>query len=56
LTGFTTVKREGIDLQASFTATANAELRVWAMEETITVDWAVADCEEEVLTSPITMP
>src|SRR5437870_9906994 len=37
LTGFATVVREGIDLPAGFTATVNAELRVGAVEETITV-------------------
>ena len=37
LPGFTTVKREGIELTGSFTATVNAELRVGALEETITV-------------------
>src|SRR5687767_5343031 len=37
LPGFNTVKREGIELTASFTATVNAELRVGALEETITV-------------------
>jgi hypothetical protein len=37
LSGFSTVKREGIELTASFTATVNAELRVGALQETITV-------------------
>jgi hypothetical protein len=37
LTGFNTVRREGIDLPASFTATVNAEMRVGALEETLTV-------------------
>ena len=37
LTGFSTAKREGIELAGSFTATVNAELRVGAVEETITV-------------------
>jgi hypothetical protein len=37
LTGFNTVKREGIEMTGSFTATINAELRVGALEETITV-------------------
>src|SRR5262245_35721060 len=37
LTGFTSVQREGIELPAGFTATVNAELRVGAVEETITV-------------------
>ena len=40
LTGFSTVKREGIELTASFTANVNAELRVGALEETITVSGA----------------
>lgn len=37
LTGFSTVKREGIELTGGFTATVNAELRVGGLEETITV-------------------
>src|SRR3989441_3298107 len=37
LPGFTTVKREGIELTGSFTATVNGEMRVGKVEETITV-------------------
>jgi hypothetical protein len=37
LPGFATVKREGIQLAGSFVASVNAELRVGALEETITV-------------------
>ena len=37
LTGFNTVKREGIELTSDFTATVNGDLKVGAMEETITV-------------------
>ena len=37
LPGFTTVKREGIELSGNFVATVNADLRVGALEETITV-------------------
>src|SRR4029077_14564913 len=37
LQGFSTFKREGIELTGSFTATINAELRVGALAETITV-------------------
>ena len=37
LTGFSTVMREGVSLQGSMTATVNADLRVGALEETITV-------------------
>ena len=37
LPGFSTVRREGIELAGNFVATVNAELRVGALEETITV-------------------
>jgi hypothetical protein len=37
LTGFSTFKREGIELPDRFVATINAELRVGALEETVTV-------------------
>ena len=37
LTGFSTVRREGLELPADFVATVNADLRVGALEETITV-------------------
>ena len=37
LAGFAAIKREGIELSGSFTATVNAEMRVGAVEETLTV-------------------
>ncbi|MEP7307570.1 MAG: TonB-dependent receptor [Acidobacteriota bacterium] len=37
LPGFTSVKRDGVELTGSFTATINAELKVGAVAETITV-------------------
>src|SRR5438067_13114343 len=37
LTGFSTVKRDGIELTGAFTASINADLKVGALEETITV-------------------
>ena len=37
LPGFSTVKREGIELTGTFTASVNAEMRVGTLEETITV-------------------
>src|SRR5262249_18768957 len=37
LTGFNTFKREGLDLSAGFTATVNADMKVGALEETLTV-------------------
>src|SRR5262245_19723433 len=40
LAGFATVKREGIELTTGFTATANAELKVGSVQETVTVTGA----------------
>ena len=37
LAGFSTLRREGIELTGTFTATVNADLRVGALEETVTV-------------------
>src|SRR5215831_4037176 len=37
LTGFSTVKREGIELSGTFVATINGDLRVGALQETVTV-------------------
>ena len=37
LTGFSTVRREGVELSGAFTATINAELQVGALEEAVTV-------------------
>jgi hypothetical protein len=40
LTGFSTVRREGISLPSEFTATISADMRVGALEESITVTGA----------------
>lgn len=40
LPGFSTVKRDGIELPVGFTATVNADLKVGALEETIVVTGA----------------
>src|SRR2546425_9437345 len=40
LGGFSTFKREGIELTSGFTATVNAEMKVGALEETVTVTGA----------------
>jgi hypothetical protein len=37
LPGFSVVKRDGVELPSNFTSTINAELKVGAMEETVTV-------------------
>jgi hypothetical protein len=40
LPGFSTIKREGLELPSNFTATVNAEMRVGALEETVVVTGA----------------
>ena len=40
LPGFQTIRREGVQLSADFTATINADMRVGALEESITVTGA----------------
>ena len=40
LTGFSVVRREGIELTTGFTATVNADLKVGSLEETVTVTGA----------------
>src|SRR5688572_29239386 len=40
LPGFSTYKRDGIELTTGFTATANAEMKVGSLEETVTVTGA----------------
>src|SRR5213596_155167 len=40
LPGFSTVKREGLELTTAFTTTVNAELKVGTLEETVTVSGA----------------
>jgi hypothetical protein len=40
LSGFSTLRREGIELTTGFTATVNAEMKVGSLEETLTVTGA----------------
>jgi carboxypeptidase family protein len=56
LPGFATVKREGIELEATFVATVSVELRVGALEETVTVSGAspVVDTQNVVRRQVIT--
>ena len=50
LPGFSTVKREGVELPTNFTATINGELKVGALEETVNVTGAspVVDVQSAV--------
>jgi hypothetical protein len=56
LPAFSTFKREGVELAASFTATVNAELRIGAIEETVTVSGQspVVDVQNTTTRSRIT--
>jgi Carboxypeptidase regulatory-like domain len=59
LAGFAPVRREGIELAGSFTATVNADLKVGSLEETITVtgESAIVDVQntlrERVMTKDV---
>jgi hypothetical protein len=56
LPGFATVKREGIELSADFTAPINADLRVGTLEETVTVSGAspIVDTQGVIRRSVVT--
>jgi hypothetical protein len=55
LTGFNTVKRDGVELTGNFTATVNADLTVGALEETITVSGATPLVDVQSLTRQTVM-
>ena len=55
LTGFNTVKREDIELTAAFTANVNADLKVGALEETITVSGQAATVDVQNVTQQSVM-
>jgi hypothetical protein len=55
LPGFSTVRRDNVELTADFTAPVNAELRVGAIEETITVAAETPIVDVQSITTRITM-
>jgi hypothetical protein len=55
LPGFNTFKRDGIELAGVFTATVNADLRVGALEETITVTGEAPVVDIQNVTQQVTM-
>jgi carboxypeptidase family protein len=55
LPGFTTVRREGIELTSDFTATINADLKVGAVAETITVTGATPVVDVQNITTRTVM-
>jgi hypothetical protein len=55
LAGFSTLKRDAIDLPSNFTATVNAELRVGTLEETLTVAGAAPVVDVQTTTQTTVM-
>jgi hypothetical protein len=55
LPGFSTFKRDGIELAGTFTATVNADLRVGALEETITVTGEASVVDVQSVTQQVTL-
>jgi hypothetical protein len=55
LPGFSTFRRDGIELAGSFTATVNADLRVGALEETITVTGEASVVDVQSVTQQVTL-
>ena len=55
LPGFNVVKRENVELTADFTATINADLKVGAMQETITVSAESPVVDTQSITTRTTM-
>ena len=55
LPGFTTVIREGIELTSDFTATINVDLKVGALEETLTVTGESPIVDTQSITQRVVM-
>src|SRR6266850_6002722 len=55
LPGFSTFKREGIELTTGFTATVNGELKVGTLEETITVSEQVSMVDTQNIQQQVTI-
>ncbi|HEX7795027.1 MAG TPA: TonB-dependent receptor [Vicinamibacterales bacterium] len=56
LPGFSTYKRDALELAASFTATVNAELKVGSLEETITVSGASPIVDVDSAKKAVSLP
>ena len=56
LSGFTTLKRDGLELPSSFTATVNAEMKVGGLEQVVivTADPPIVDVQNSVAQSVMT--
>ena len=56
LTGFSTFKREGLELPPSFNATINVQLRIGAIEESVTVSGASPLVDTQTVTRQTVLP
>src|SRR2546427_10631087 len=56
LPGFSALRREGIELTTGFTATVNAELKVGALEDTVTVTEQVSLVDTQNTQQQVTIP
>ena len=56
LTGFATLRREGLELPPSFNATVNAQLRIGALEESVTVSGASPLVDTQTVTRQTVLP
>ncbi|HXI31980.1 MAG TPA: carboxypeptidase-like regulatory domain-containing protein, partial [Vicinamibacterales bacterium] len=56
LTGFSSFRREGIELPPSFNATVNVQLRIGAIEETVTVSGASPLVDTQTVTRQTVLP
>ena len=56
LTGFASFRREGIELPPSFNATVNVQLRIGAIEETVTVSGASPLVDTQTVTRQTVLP
>ena len=56
LTGFSSLRREGIELPPSFNATVNVQLRIGAIEETVTVSGASPLVDTQTVTRQTVLP
>jgi hypothetical protein len=56
LPGFSTFKREGIEMTSGFTATVNAEMKVGTLEETVTVSGTAPVVDTQNVIQQTTIP
>jgi Carboxypeptidase regulatory-like domain len=56
LPGFSTFKREGIEMTSGFTATVNAEMKVGTLEETVTVSGSAPVVDTQNVIQQTTIP